>query len=43
MVDPEDLRKFFEERREKEEGMEPDWDEHKKLITEGMKDAERQS
>ncbi|MEM5788220.1 MAG: hypothetical protein AAGU11_12950 [Syntrophobacteraceae bacterium] len=43
MVDPEELSIFFEERRAKEKGMEPDWDEHKRLITEGMKDAERQS
>lgn len=42
MVDPDELRIFFEKRREKEKGVEPDWDEHKKLITEGMRDAERQ-
>ena len=34
---------FLKNDGRKEEGMEPDWDEHKKLITEGMKDAERQS
>lgn len=39
MADPEDLRAFFEKRAEKEQGKEPDWDEHKRLITQGMKDA----
>lgn len=43
MVDPETLRAFFEKRGEKELGKEPDWDEHKRLITQGMKDAGPQS
>lgn len=42
MVDPEGLRLFFEERRGKERGIEPDWGEHKKVISDGIKDAERQ-
>lgn len=32
MVDPEELRLFFEDRKTSEKGMEPDWDGHKKLI-----------
>jgi hypothetical protein len=43
MIDPEELHIFFEKLRAKEKGIEPEWDEHKKLITEGMKDAERRS
>jgi hypothetical protein len=43
MADTEDLRAFFEKRGEKEQGKEPDWDEHKRLITQGMKDAGPQS
>lgn len=43
LADPEELRLFFEQRQAREKGMEPDWDEHKKLITEGKKDAERQT
>lgn len=43
MVDPEELRIFFGQRLAREKGLEPDWNEHKKLIAEGKKDAERQS
>ncbi|MDR3553696.1 MAG: hypothetical protein P4L55_02960 [Syntrophobacteraceae bacterium] len=43
MAEPEELRLFFEQRQTREKGMEPEWDEHKKLIAEGMKGAERQS
>ena len=43
MAGPEELRLFFEQRQAKEKGMEPDWSEHKRLISEGKKDAERQS
>lgn len=43
MVHPEVLRAFFGERRHKEKGMEPDWDEHKGLIMQGMKGAGRES
>ncbi|MHC1726235.1 MAG: hypothetical protein AB9866_09545 [Syntrophobacteraceae bacterium] len=43
MADPDELRAFFAKREEKEQGKEPDWDEHKRLITQGMKDAGPQS
>ncbi len=39
MADPGDLRAFFKKCGEKEQGKEPDWDEHKRLITQGMKEA----
>ncbi len=41
LVHVEDLRRFFEERGGKEEGREPDWDEHKRLILKGMTETGR--
>ena len=43
MADPEGLRAFFAKCKEKEQGKEPDWDEHKRPITQGMRDAGVQS
>jgi hypothetical protein len=36
-----DLRKFFDECAAREEGVEPEWEEHKKLIIEGFQEAKR--
>ena len=36
LTDPESLKKFFQECHEREQGVEPDWEDHKRLILEGF-------
>jgi hypothetical protein len=37
LVSSESPRNFFQKSNEKEKGVEPDWEEHKKLIQEGYR------
>ena len=41
LLDPQSLEKFFQECTQREQGVEPDWEEHKRLILEGYRAGER--
>ena len=36
LTDPDSLKKFFQECNQREQGVEPDWEDHKRLILEGF-------
>jgi len=37
LTDPTDLKRFFQKCSEREKGTEPDWEEHKRLLLDGMR------
>ena len=41
LTDPDSLKKFFQECREREQGVEPDWEDHKRLILEGFQSGKK--
>jgi hypothetical protein len=41
LTDPDSLEKFFRKCNEREEGVEPDWEDHKKLILESFQSGNR--
>ena len=41
LTSPESLEKFFQQCDARERGKEPDWEEHKKLITEGLQSTNK--
>jgi hypothetical protein len=41
LTSPDSLRRFFQECNEREEGVEPEWAEHKQLIMEGFQSGKR--
>ena len=42
LLDPQSLEKFFQDCMQREKGVEPDWEEHKKLIIEGYRAGKRE-
>ena len=41
LTDPDSLKKFFQECSEREQGVEPDWEDHKRLILEGFQSGRK--
>ena len=41
LTDPDSLKKFFQECNQREQGMEPDWEDHKRLILEGFQSVHK--
>jgi hypothetical protein len=41
LTDPASLKKFFQECHEREQGMEPDWEDHKRIILEGFQSVKK--
>ena len=41
LTDPDSLRKFFQECHQREQGIEPDWEDHKRLILEGFQSGHK--
>lgn len=41
LTDPDSLKKFFQECSEREQGVEPDWEDHKRLILEGFQSGHK--
>jgi hypothetical protein len=41
LADPRALKKFFQQCRMREQGSEPDWEDHKKVILEGFQSGKK--
>ncbi len=41
LTNPDSLKKFFQQCNEREQGVEPDWQDHKRLILEGFQAGNR--
>ena len=41
LTNPESLKKFFQQCNEREQGVEPDWEDHKRLISEGFQSGNK--
>ncbi|MBW2443051.1 MAG: hypothetical protein JRH12_21430 [Deltaproteobacteria bacterium] len=41
LTDPDSLKKFFRECHEREQGVEPDWEDHKRIILEGFQSVKK--
>ena len=39
--DPDSLKNFFQECNEREQGVEPEWEDHKRLIAEGFQSVKK--
>ena len=41
LTDPDSLKNFFQECNEREQGVEPEWEDHKRLIAEGFQSVKK--